>query len=81
MWTRLTSIKLREEVDVMASLKESGEFLDDGILPAPGDSIPESSILDSLLLLFKMDSSTTRPYVHGVCPPVLADNPCISTSI
>ena len=54
------------EVDVMASLRERGEFLDDdGKLPAPGESSPES-ILDSLLLLFRIGSSTSLPYVQGV---------------
>lgn len=78
-YNQLTSIELSVEVEVMASLSDRGEFLEDGTLPAPGDSIPESSMLDSLLLLFRMDSSTTRPYVHGVCPQVvLADDPLMS---
>ena len=65
----------------MASLRDRGEFLEDGTLPAPGDSIPESSMLDSLLLLFRMDSSPTRPYVHGVCPQVvLAEDPLMSNN-
>ena len=61
------------DVDVMASLRERGEFLDDdGRLPAPGESSPES-ILDSLLLLFRIGSSTSLPYVQGVW--LLADTP------
>lgn len=61
-------MELRDEVEVMASLRDKGELRDEGTLPAPGDSIPESSMLDSLLLLFSTDSSTNRPYVHGDGP-------------
>jgi hypothetical protein len=57
------NMEVKVDVDVMASFKESGEFLEDG---APGESSPES-MLDSLLLLFNMGSST-KPIVHGVCP-------------
>lgn len=54
---------VRFEVETMASLSDNGELREEG---APGESRPES-ILDSLLLLFKMGHST-RPIVHGVCP-------------
>lgn len=68
---KLTSIEVSVDVDVMASFKDNGEFRE------AGESSPES-MLDSLLLLLRIGSST-RPMVHGVCCwlPLVAWQPSI----